>query len=313
VRIILIQRFASNKKYASVIGYSNSVWFNVYTGIILKNILLFIAISVSTVFIFAQAIPEKIIGENDLVIVNKEASNIPFRYQKLVNAFGNVMYNEVDADGKLTDSYYGCTGTHMGNGYIIMAGHCVGATSVVTSQENCHFIQNDNPLISSQVHISTIDFGYREEGKPLMRSECQQIVAAMYDPVNGIDFAIVKVSTYPAEFILPDTKRRTITGDTLTIFSHPEGEVLQWSKTCGVERILHPELSSSFIHHKCDTKPGSSGAAIINVLSLRIVGVHDGGWNDFDIVTGLPLKSGMNSGTYILSSPLYNALKNIGF
>ncbi len=278
----------------------------------LKHILLAIVFTVTASMAFSKASPEKVFGENDLVVVDKDVTSIPFRYKKIVNAFGGIMFNEKDDDGQVVDKYYGCTGTHIGRGYVITAGHCVGATEKVTSHKNCKFISTD-PFQSSNAFIATIDFGYRDQIVPFMKSECQEIVAAMEDSETGFDFAILKVSPYPEEFILPDTTRRSIYGDTVTIFSHPNGEVLQWSKTCGVERVLHPEIPQQFIQHLCDTKPGSSGAAIINALSLKIVGIHDGGLNDISNATGMPLRTGMNYGTYILNSPLYEELKKLGF
>lgn len=255
---------------------------------------------------------QKVIDENDLVVVNAEASNIPVRYKKIVNAFGTILMEEKDENGAVEDSYFGCTGTHMGGGYVITAGHCVGANATLTSQTGCAFIEK-NPLTLSNVELSEIQFGYRDQLAPFMKSKCQEIIAAQKNDDEGIDFAIIRVSPYPEEFILPDTTRHAIYGDTITIFSHPLGESLQWSKSCGNERVLNPDIPSQFIHHQCDTKPSSSGAAILNVLSLKIVGIHDGGLNDLDPATGLPLKTGMNYGTYILKSPLYEALKKLGF
>jgi len=278
----------------------------------LNHFLVTILISLAVSMAFSKAAPDKVFGENDLLIVDKDITNIPFRYKKIVNAFGAMMYNEADDQGEVTDNYYACTGTHIGRGYVITAGHCVGATEKITSQQNCKFISED-PFISSNTSLATVDFGYRDQVVPFMKSKCQEIVAAMQNTETGYDFAILRVSPYPEEYILPDTSRRSIYGDTVTIFSHPNGEVLQWSKTCGVERILHPEVPEQFIQHHCDTKPGSSGAAIINALSLKVVGIHDGGLNDFDEASGLPQKTGMNYGTYILNSPLYEELKKLGF
>lgn len=263
--------------------------------------------------VFSQALPDKVLGTNDLVLVDKEASNIPYRYKKIVNAFGGIMYTEKDEAGEVLDSYYACTATHLGRGYVITAGHCVGATDKLTSQDSCKFISEPYHSKNNFTFAATIDFGYRDQVVPFMKSECKEIVAAVQDRTTGFDFAILKVSPYPDEFILPDTTRRSIYGDTVTIFSHPSGEPLQWSKSCGVERVLHPRIEKEFIHHQCDTKPGSSGASIINVLSLKVVGVHGGGINDMDEGTGRPLKSGMNYGTYILNSPLYDELRKLGF
>ena len=54
--------------------------------------------------------PSKIIGTNDLIAVNALATNIPLKYKALVNAFGLMSMS--------------CTATHIGNGYVLTAGHC---------------------------------------------------------------------------------------------------------------------------------------------------------------------------------------------
>ncbi len=277
----------------------------------MKNILLIASIFLSATSSFSKIEIEKVIDDNDLVTVDKDISNIPFRYKKIMNAIGVVQYEQKNEDGKVEFSY-ACTGTHLGGGYVITAGHCVGASKTLSSQKDCSFIEK-NPFMSSPVILSAIDFGYRDQVTPFMRSNCQEIVAALKDDDAGFDFAILKVSPYPEEFILPDITRRSILGDTVTIFSHPNGEALQWSKSCGVERVLRANIPGTFIQHQCDTKPGSSGAAIINVISLKVVGIHDGGFNDEDPATGLKLTTGMNYGTYILNSPLYDVLIKLGF
>ena len=283
-------------------------------GITLKNILLLIGILLLSLITFSKiSEPQKIIEENDLLIVSQDAKNIPLKYQKIINAVGNIMYNENDENGNFKTAIYDCTGTHLGGGYVLTAGHCVGASSKLTASNNCHFISGEGPFETPDIIIKTVDFGYRENAVPIMKSDCQEIIAALKDPETGFDFAILKVSPYPAEFILPDMIRRAAMGDTISIFSHPKGDVLHWSKTCGIERILHPDILTSIIQHQCDTMSGSSGAAIMNALSLKIVGVHGGGLNDLDNATGMPLKTGMNYGTYVLSSPLYNELKKLGF
>ena len=111
--------------------------------------------------------------------------------------------------------------------------------------------------------------------------------------------------------------RRAVIGDTVTIFSHPDELPLQWSKLCGIERLSHPGLPIGSIQHRCDTNPGSSGAAIINALSLKVVGIHDGGFGadpfgDVEDPTS-PVATGINYGTFILDSPLVEALRSLGF
>lgn len=268
-----------------------------------------------TVFLFSAALQanqvDKIIGDNDLVVVNKEATNVPFKFKNVINAFGVIKYQDTDSAGNPSETYYGCTATHIGRGYVLTAGHCVGANSQLKVGQGCSFSVTDPFFGNYNSSITAIEWGYRQGVEPYMKSTCQEVVVALTNN-EGFDFAILKVSPSPDEFIAPDTSRRAIIGDSVTIFSHPNGEVLQWSRTCGVERVLHPEIPGSYVQHKCDTNPGSSGATIINMVSMKVVGIHDGGLNDMTD-SGQRLTTGMNYGTYIYNSPVLDWLLKLGF
>ena len=219
---------------------------------------------------------EKIIGEDDMVAVDATGSNIPARYQEMINAFGILSM--------------GCTATHIGNGYVLSAGHCFHAP--------------EEPVENLECSNLTISWGVREGVEPYMTSVCESIVIAQLNP-NGNDFALIKVSPVPKAAVAPELNRRAVVGDTMTMFSHPEELPLRWSSFCGIEREQHLDLPAGAFHHKCDTNPGSSGASILNILTLKVIGIHDGG-----VVNS---NGGMNYGTYIMNSPLYEALKTAGF
>lgn len=242
----------------------------------MKSLILLTILLVST-FSFAANTIEKVIGDNDLIPVKQDASNIPLRYRGLVDAFGLMSM--------------GCTATHIGNGYVLTAGHCFWAPETLVQGTSCSG--------------ETISWGVRDAQKPYLVSNCDVVVAAQRN--DRMDFAIVKVSPIPPVAIAPDMQRRPVVGDTLTIFSHPDELPLQWSRSCGVESQNYPELPPDYMQHQCDTNPGSSGATILNILTLKVVGIHDGG--HVDQVSG----KGMNYGTYILNSPLYNILQDLGF
>lgn len=231
---------------------------------------------------FATNEIDRVIGEDDLVTVMQDASNIPLRFRSLVDAFGYMSMS--------------CTATHIGNGYVLTAGHCFWAGESLDENTSCEG--------------ETIQWGFREGEKPYLVSNCETVIAKQHS--DHADFAIVKVSPIPPVAIAPDLTRRAITGDTLTLFSHPSDMTLQWSHSCTVEwgtvepPLFMPNIDPPFLKHKCDTNPGSSGATLINILSLKVVGIHDGGFvNDNG--------TGMNYGTYIMDSPLYDILKSLGF
>jgi V8-like Glu-specific endopeptidase len=224
----------------------------------------------------AQSI-NKIIGENDLVAVLADASNIPLKYRNLVNAFGLMNIS--------------CTATHIGNGYVLTAGHC--------------FWVSDQLMKDLPCSDTTIDWGVREGGAaPYMKSTCEKIIAAMWSEKN--DFAIIKVSPVPQFAIGVELTRKAIAGDVITIFSHPEERPLRWSKTCIVESQLEPKFSPDALQHKCDTNPGSSGATIIDVTTNKVVAIHGGG--SLNSPT-----DGMNYGTQLTTPELVDTLKQLGF
>lgn len=226
-----------------------------------------------SVYSFQQ---NKIIGENDLVAVNADASNIPMKYKNLVNAFGLLSMS--------------CTATHIGNGYVLTAGHCfwVGAELAV-----------DLPCADISVQ-----WGLREQTAPYLKSSCEKIVFAQRNATN--DFAILKVYPIPDTAIRVELSRVAVPTDTVTIFSHPQELPLRWSGACVIESVLDPKLSVTTLQHKCDTIQGSSGAAILDANTNKVIGIHNGGRSG-DAGTG------MNYGTFIMSPELLKALRDLGF
>ncbi|MBC7743159.1 MAG: trypsin-like peptidase domain-containing protein [Bdellovibrionaceae bacterium] len=230
---------------------------------------------------------DKIIGKNDFVIVNAKATNIPFRYQKLVDSIG------------LLKS--GCTVTHIGLGYAITAGHCFWAPPAGKFNMPCE--------------DETIQWGLREGAEPYLTSQCKEIIAAVRNN-DEYDFAIIKVDPIPPTFIPVDLNHKPLCGQALTLFSHPDFEPLRWSKSCVVEKNLHPDFSPLALQHKCDSLKGSSGAALLDRASLKIVAVHVGGAEaepDRNEPAFPAVKSGLNYGTYVLGTPFEAALRQLGF
>lgn len=220
--------------------------------------------------------PNKVIGDNDLIAVSADASNIPLKYKNLVNAFGLLSNN--------------CSATHIGNGYVLTAGHCFWVGSEVASELPCAEI--------------SVEWGHRQGVSAYLVSTCEKIVFAQRS-VNS-DFAILKVSPVPDAFVSVEMRRTPVASDSITIFSHPQNLPLKWSGTCVVESQLDPLLSPAMLHHKCDTNPGSSGATIIDATTNRVVGIHIGG-------RATASGTGMNYGTYITHPELLSALRQLGF
>lgn len=240
----------------------------------MKFIILIAVLGLSlSVLAFDQS---KIIGDNDLVAVNADASNIPLKYKDLVNAFGIISS--------------GCTATHIGNGYVLTAGHCFWAPEELTRDLDCT--------------DTSIDWGVRDGISPYLKSQCEKILFAQKNSKN--DFAILKVFPIPDASVAVEIKRKAVPQDVITIFSHPVQMTLHWSKTCMVEVARDPKLSPDALQHQCDTIPGSSGATIIDSTTNRIIGIHGGGR-----LTGP--NAGMNYGTFLTNDEVVNALNELGF
>ena len=218
----------------------------------------------------------KVIGEDELTTVTADGSNVPAKFKVLLNAFGLISM--------------GCTATHIGNGYVITAGHCFYAPDTLTKKVGCPDVN--------------IQWGMREGLAPYLTSTCVEIVAEVRNKQS--DFAIIKVSPVPSASVGLELARKAQAGDLLTVFSHPEELPLQWSKTCVVEATQHPKLPPDSLNHICDTNPGSSGATLLDVSTGRIVGIHDGGRLD-------SVGVGMNYGTYITNPDVADTLKELGF
>ncbi len=227
--------------------------------------------------VLASSQTEKIIGENDLVAVDAEGTNVPAKYKDMLDAFGLMSM--------------GCTGTHIGNGIVITAGHCFWAGETLTKDEPCD--------------DTTVDWGVREGKEAYLKSKCEKVLFAQRDAV-GNDFAIFKVSPAPTASVAVELERKAVAADEVTIFSHPEELPLRWSKTSIVENNTDVELPPESMQHKCDTNPGSSGATIIDVNTLKVVGIHDGGHLTAP-------QDGMNYGTFLTRPEVLDALKSLGF
>ncbi len=236
--------------------------------------------SIFLVFVFSFGAlafqPNKIIGNNELIAVNSEATNIPLKYKKLVNAFGLLSMS--------------CTATHIGNGYVLTAGHCFWVGSDLAMDLPCDGV--------------TIEWGLRQGLAPYMKSQCERVVYAQRSTTS--DFAILKVDPVPDVAVGVELFRTAVAGDSVTIFSHPEQLPLHWSNVCSIESQLDPKLAPGTLQHKCDTNPGSSGATIIDVNTNKIVGIHNGGRSPSAGV-------GMNYGTFLTNESLLTALRQLGF
>jgi hypothetical protein len=208
----------------------------------------------------ASASSGVIIGSNDLLPVSADGGNVPERYRPLLEGFGRLLI-----PGSQPGSYALCTATHIGNGLVVTAGHCFGAPANRVDNVACSGVK--------------VQWGYRVGKNATLTSSCTTILAM--ETNNTRDYAIFKVDTAPSVTLAIDTSLPA-KGTGLTIFSHPGGRPLEWSKTCS----LIPQGGDHF-GYQCDTQGGSSGASVLRDDTLAVVGIHWGGGGDQNSATFL--------------------------
>ncbi len=205
--------------------------------------------------------PRKIIGENDLVPVNGDGENIPRKYGAMLNAIGHMSM--------------GCTATHLGNGFVLSAGHCFDAPAQKEEMVDCS--------------STKVTWGSRRGTKPHLVSRCRMIL--VQETSNDRDYALFVVDNAPAEKVaLASGNARW--GTPITMFGHPSGRPLEWSGECELLDPSYGGWSSQAFSHQCDTEPGNSGSAVVDSRTLEIVGIHDGGIAPY------------NYGTFISNTPI---------
>lgn len=215
-----------------------------------------------------QGMQSRIIGENNLIKVKKDGSNVDTTLRSYLNGFGIISLGEGV-----------CSGTHLGNGYVLTAGHCLlpeGEQGTMMDKE-CSKIK--------------VYWGYRgspDTGSPKptvsLVSQCTRIVYAELSKQR--DFAIFKVDQGPS-VSLPISKSgsRASSGTKLTIFGYPQGRPLEWSQYCKL--TSYSSNPTQFVH-QCDTEPGNSGSSVLAINSAgkpMVIGIHDAGTDEYNIAT----------------------------
>ena len=195
-----------------------------------------------------------IIGNNDLVPVAADGANVPTRYRGLLNGFGRMIVGNAL-----------CTATHVGGGVVVTAGHCFGAPASRVDHQPCS--------------NTSVQWGYRA-GQVASTSKCTEILAMRTG--GGLDYAIIRVSPVPAVTIPVALGQASSSGTPLTIFSHPGGRPLEWSRLCQAMSPTSTEFS-----YQCDTQGGSSGATVLRDDTLQVTGIHWGGGGNANIATAL--------------------------
>ena len=176
---------------------------------------------------------DKIIGNNDLKPIE-------------------IHYSSINAIGLMRR----CTASHLGSGYVLTSGHCLGRTFTKSIQINA----------KCNSHSFDIKWGVTERTpRGVLTSQCQSIVMREYNRLR--DYAVIRVLPYPRAALSIDS---TVTPwpNRVRIVSYPKGRFLETSDFCSIA------LYWGRLNYTCDTEAGSSGAPILNSRN-QIIGVHN--------------------------------------
>lgn len=232
---------------------------------------------------------EKVIGENDFTPVAHNGDNLPESLRPILGAIGQLNV--------------GCTATHIGQGLVLTAGHCI-LSSPRSGAQYCR-----------GVGVVWGNFG---GNKNLSVSKCKEVL--FKENTSAADVALIRVENPPEAFVPVDlgsssvTSAMTLPRQSITLLSFPRMRPLEWSKSCEMLEYKKTESHNSTTQvdrgfdastpwfevtallesgapkkffHSCDTEPGSSGAALIDFSTVKIVGVHGGASDEFNYGTFL--------------------------
>jgi V8-like Glu-specific endopeptidase len=252
-------------------------------------LVLLMMVSFKISFVQAQVLEQdRIIGANDLLLVKPDFSNIPAKFKSSMNAIG-----------KLNS---GCTVTHIGQGFAITAGHCF-----------IQYVLFDENLTEHQsCSGDTIDWAWTKDAVSVKTSKCLEVVAIQRTFNGDIDFSIIKVSDAPKAKIDIDWNKKPRAGSFVTIFSYPGEAELSWSKYCRIKKLTSVDVMPHQMHHVCDTEAGSSGAAVLDIISGKIVALHTSGDGE-TLDDGTLTPAVENYAMYITQSPMKNLLIKSGY
>jgi V8-like Glu-specific endopeptidase len=157
------------------------------------------------------------------------------------------------------------------DGEALCTGFLVGASLLMTNE---HCISTD-----AQTAGAVAEFNYDSETASPRRYRIVKLEASDF----GLDYALVRLSapvTGQSRMFLDRTA--AVQGARLFVVQHPEGKPKRaafWPN-CSVQTpdAIGRAATSTDFKHVCDTKPGSSGAPVLDWTTKRVVGLHHLGY-----------------------------------
>lgn len=193
--------------------------------------------------------------QNYRLTVGKERKKVDLTTYNLGDAVGRLVYRPPNTPN------WTCTATHIGNNYVVTAGHCLDNPQ--TSQTACSELKVEWYYRSSRTNMQSPP---REN----IVGQCQEIISWEFNlsDLNTVDHAIFRVDQAPLTKVDIDPKPNLEINSKVTQFSHPGGLPLIWSSDC--EITLKPY---QYFQHNCWGASGSSGSALIDSDTNKLVGV----------------------------------------
>jgi hypothetical protein len=184
------------------------------------------------------SLDKKIFGELEFVAVSSDGANIPEKYRSLIHATGYL------------DS--GCTVSHIGNGLVLTAAHCLTPDEI--------FPDNPDQCLKGR----SIQFGIFKDGIKGPKATC---IKRLYAEVNITrDVALLHADKFPNEKIEVELEKVPSPNSQITLFGHPDGRPLEWSKYCSLIEVKYCGSQDTF-GFMCDSLPGSSGSLLLSAES----------------------------------------------
>jgi V8-like Glu-specific endopeptidase len=220
-------------------------------------------------------------GGDDMIPVTADGSNLP-EALRVVRAATAVLDTTIDWN----DGPSACTATHIGNGLVLTAGHCVARNEAYYARRTEAPEAADRPFAPAM----TLHFG--SPSAPAVRAT---VLDAEY--VANRDYAILHIDAPPAAKVAVRGGARPAVGTGLTMLSYPgkrqaQGRpdltVLMWSQDCSVASSANVEsVYAPLLMHTCDGAPGSSGAGLIDAKRTELVAIENGALGDLMYSTSL--------------------------
>lgn len=194
---------------------------------------------------------DRVIGLDDRVNVESAIEELPSNLRRLLPAVG-VMDNH-------------CTASHIGNGLVLTAGHCLRAGLDEESKDSCDSIQ---VMFYSSAQ----------------KSHCKRILKMRHN--ENLDYGVFEVNVFPDARLEPAQQDDSFHGTQMTLLGFPANGDYRWSRACQLRSLWSslPFAHSDF-GHDCDTEVGNSGSPILIWESGALVGIHAGGNSDINYGT----------------------------